>query len=700
MPRPRHDGAVERLPALPPPSTLGWLDWSIVALYLLASVAAGLVVSRRAGSGLEAFFLSGRRLPWWLMGTSLVAVSFSSDTPLIVTAWTRADGVAGNWRWWGYTVGTLLVVVLFARLWRRSGVLTDVEFIELRYSGRPAVLLRVFKALYQVVFVHCLVLGWVFLSLNKLLASLLDLGTDPLFHVPLAFGLAPVPVTPGWLALLVCVVLTFAYCETAGLWGVVATDFLQFPVAMGGAIALAWAVVSHLGGLDALSAGLAASADAAKLSGAPAGHELLLSAPPTEWTRELWNFVVMVGLLWCANKNADGGGMVIQRMLAARDERHALLGTLWYAIMNFALRGWPWILVALATLLVLPGVSVVAPVAGTVLSADGSEVLISPADGSGPVAVPVPDTGLPDWRARPTVEAGDRVAAGVRLAATDDEQAYPVMMRRFLPAGLLGFLVASFLAAFMSTVDSHINLAGAYLVNDVYKRLLRPDETPEHYVRAARWATPLVVVGAFAFAASAGSVREMFDSFTQLFGGVGVVYLLRWCWWRVNVWSEVAVLATSVAITLLLDVWPEWFAGLLPEGLLAGGRPTFSGGLVLVFAASLVVVLPVTLLTPPVEREHLARFVQRVRPPGWWGPVARADRAPGAVRESWARLVLAWAGGVAAVFGLIFLQGAWFLHAGRGAWGWGLCAVGGLLLFFLAMPGTREQAPGHRAGPS
>lgn len=685
---------MESLPPLPPPATLGWLDWTVVGLYLALSVAAGLVVSRRAGSGLEAFFLSGRRLPWWLMGTSLVAVSFSSDTPLVVTAWTRADGVAGNWRWWGYTVGTVLVVVLFARLWRRSGVLTDVEFIELRYAGRPAVMLRVFKALYHVVFVHCLVLGWVFLSLHKLLAALLDLGSEPLTHV---LGL---PVTPGWLALLACVVLTFAYCETAGLWGVVATDFLQFPVAMGGAIALAWAVVAHLGGLGALAEGLAAGGHAGQLSGAPPGHELLFTAPPTEWTREVWNFVVMVGLLWCANKNADGGGMVIQRMLAARDERHALLGALWYAVMNFALRGWPWILVALATLLVLPGVQVLAPVDGTVMAVDGAAVLLQPDGDAAPVRVPVPDTGLSDWRAQPSVAPGERVQAGARLAATDDEQAYPVMMRRFLPAGLLGFLVASFLAAFMSTVDSHINLAGAYLVNDVYKRLLRPDATPEHYVRAARWATPLVVVGAFAFAASSDNVRDMFDSFTQLFGGVGVVYLLRWCWWRVNVWSEIAVLATSVAMTLAMGWWPQAFAALLPEGLVLGGRPSFSGGLALTFAASVLVAVPVTLLTPPVDREHLARFVRRVRPPGFWGPVLRTLPREESARTPWLGLLLAWAGGIAAVTGLIFLQQAWFLQGGRGAWAWAACAAGGLALFFAALPSEPADGPGHRVGPS
>jgi len=252
----------------------------------------------------------------------------------------------------------------------------------------------------------------------------------------------------------------------------------------------------------------------------------------------------------------------------------------------------------------------------------------------------------------------------------------------------------------MSTVDSHINLAGAYLVNDVYKRLLRPEATPEHYVRAARWATPLVVVGAFVFASTEDSVRDMFDRFTQLFGGVGLVYLLRWCWWRVNVWSEISVLATSVAITLLMGWFPAWFAALLPEGLQLAGRPSFSGGLVLIFAASLAVVVPVTLLTPPVDRQHLARFVQQVRPVGWWGPVTRSMPGAAPVRTPWLRLLLAWGGGIAAVFGLTFLQQAWFLQSGRGAWGWAGCAAGGLALFFAALPRERDDRAGHRAGPS
>jgi SSS family solute:Na+ symporter len=279
--------------------------------------------------------------------------------------------------------------------------------------------------------------------------------------------------------------------------------------------------------------------------------------------------------------------------------------------------------------------------------------------------------------------------------ATDDEQAYPVMMRRFLPVGLLGLVVASFLAAFMSTVDSHVNIAGSYLVNDVYRRFLKPDEPEMHYVRAARLATPLVVLAALVFAASADSVRGMFDTFTKLFGGVGIAYLLRWCWWRINAWSEVAVLAASVIMTLAIDAWPAAFADLLPVGLTVAGQPTFTGGLLLVFVASLIVVVPVTLLTPPVDREHLARFFDRVRPMGLWGPVPKPDDWTPTGAGWWVRMLVAWGGSIACVLGLIFLQGALLLHGGEGAWAWLLCAVGGLVLLFAALP--RLDA-GHRTG--
>lgn len=672
---------------LPPPATLAWLDWLIIVVFLLGAVAAGLWGARRAGSTTENFFLSGRSLPWWLMGTSLVSTSFSSDTPLVVTGWTRDGGVAGNWRWWGYLVGTLLVVVLFSRLWRRSGVLTDVEFIELRYSGLPATVLRGFKALYQVTFVHCLVLGWVFLSMQKLLGTVLGLGSEPLVT------LGGVAITPAWLSLGACVLLTFIYCEASGLWGVVLTDFVQFPVAMAGAITLAVCVVGHFGGLQPLVERVA-EVDASKLSTLPQDIGRL-GGPPSDWSAPLWEFVVMCGLLWCANKNADGGGLVIQRILAAKDERHSLWGTLWFAVAHFALRPWPWILVALATLVLLPPVRVVAPASGTVLAVDAARVVLQPAGGGEPLEVPLPDTGHDDFRVLPRVAPGSVVAAHAVLAATDEEQAYPAIMRRFLPVGLLGLMVASFLAAFMSAVDSHVNIAGSYLVNDVYRRFLKPAAPEAHYVRAARWVTPLVVVTALAFAMTAESVRGLFNTFTTLFGGVGLAYVLRWTWWRVNAWSEVTVLATSVAMTLAVDVWPGAFADLLPAGLVAGGVPTVSGRVLLVFVASLVLVLPVTLLTPPVDREHLARFVARVRPIGAWGAVARPEDWQPATARLWISLLAAWAGGIAAVVSLIFLQAALFLRGGEGAWWWGAASAAGLLLFLRTLP---SLAPGHRPG--
>jgi solute:Na+ symporter, SSS family len=669
--------------SLPPPATLGWLDWTVIAAYLVGAVAIGLLGARRASGSTQNFFLSGRSLPWWLVGTSLVSSAFASDTPLFVTALTRSGGVAGNWRWWGYLVGTLLVVVLFARLWRRSGVFNDIEFMELRYSGMPAAGLRAFKAVYQVACVHCIAMGWIFVGMQKLLGVVLGLGTAPVCTVA---GLA---ITPSWLALAACAGLMFVYCEVSGLWGVVLADLLQFPVAMAGAITLAVFVVAHFGGLHSLAQHVAA-VDPGKLSGLPAGIGGLAGSP-AHWSPPLWDFMVMLGLLWCANKNADGGGVVIQRILAAKDERHSMLGTLAYAIVNFALRPWAWILVALATLVLVPSVTVRAPVAGRVVEASSDHVLLQPRDGGAPLTLAVPATQVAEWQPSLKTEAGRDVEAGSLLASTDDELAYQVFMRRFLPAGLFGLMVASFLAAFMSATSSHVNIAGSYLVHDVYRRFLRPDEPEAHYVRAARVVTPVVVLAALGIALVSESVTGLFNLFTSLFGGVGLAYVLRWCWWRVNAWSEVAVLASSAAMTLLVKRTPELFTPLLPPGLLDGAVPTFTGGLLLVFAASLIVVVPVTLLTRPVDPEHLAAFVAKVRPPGFWGPVRKpADWMP-AGAGWWLRLLVCWAGAVVACIGLIFLQSALFLREGEGAWLWAAVTAAGLAAFGLTLRGS-----GHR----
>ncbi|MCB9897386.1 MAG: Na+:solute symporter [Planctomycetes bacterium] len=668
---------------------LAALDWAVIVGYLALALGAGLLIARRSRGDVENFFLSGRSLPWWLAGTSMVATSFASDTPLVVAGWTRAGGVAGNWRWWAYLVSTLLVVMLFARYWQRSRVMTDVEFMELRYSGPQARFLRGFKSVYQCVFLHCFVMGWVILGMTKVLVVLFDLGDEPARVMGMSVGL-----TWPWVVMIGCALLALVYSEVSGLWGVVLTDFVQFLFALAGAVMLMVVVVEHFGGLGPLTDQLRATAvTAGKLSSAPDTGGVGLT-DVAHWPAEALRTLVLVCVIWIASKNADGSGVMVQRVLACKNEKHALGATLWYAVAHFAIRPWPWILVALASLLVFPSASASSPVDGRVRAVFEDAVLVAPADGGEARRVEIPDTGVDGWTAEPTVEAGDEVRAGQAVASTDDERAYPAMMRRFLPAGLLGLLVASFLAAFMSTIDTHVNLASSYLVNDLYRRFLHKDADPAHYVRAARVTGPAVLVLALVFAAASSSVREMFDVFTELFSGMGVVYVGRWLWWRVNAWSEVAALATGALATWLVRTWPQVAGGMLPARLLdASGGPVFEGRLLLVLAASLLVVIPVTLLTPPVERECLQVFHDRVRPLGFWGPL----RSKSASRQGGVlvRVLLGWLGAVAFVVAIVLLPGKIMLErdASLGLW-IGVAVVGALLTIVGLSAASRAIRPG------
>jgi len=670
------------------------LDWVVIGAYLVVAIGAGVLISRRARGSMENFFLSGRNLPWWLAGTSMVATSFASDTPLVVTGWTRAGGIAGNWRWWSYVVGTLLVVVVFSRLWRRSAVLTDVEFMELRYSGKPARVLRAAKGIYQVVFLHCFVMGWVILGMTKVMVVLFDLSDDPVF------SLGFMHFTPAWLLMLGCVVVAMIYSEVAGLWGVVVTDLVQFVLALTGAIALMWVVCDAFGGVGGVIDAIAATpALAGKLETIPSPPDGDWSQP-SGWGLTIWEPLIFMAVLWFASKNADGSGVMVQRILACKDEKQSLLATLWYAIAHYAIRPWPWILVALASLIVLPDLRVTSPVDGVVVEITDERMLIAPdSETAGPggnsfaVTVPLIMGDDPEWQPELLVSEGDHVAANSLVASTDDEAAYPAMMRRFLPAGLLGLLVASFIAAFMSTIDTHVNLASAYIVNDVYRRFVRPEAPPAHYVRAARFVAPVVMVLALVFAASSDSVRGMFDIFTALFAGVGPVYLMRWCWWRINAWSEIAALATSAVVTLLLEQRPDLAGLVLPEVLMPGGEPAFVGTLLVVVCASILVTIPVTLLTRPVETGHLAAFFAKVRPMGAWRAVPKPSDHMPPKGAWWLRLTVAWLGAIALLMGGIFLPGSLILgHAGRALPWLAVTVVGGLVLW-RALPALGQRHP-------
>ncbi|MEM7354000.1 MAG: sodium:solute symporter family protein [Acidobacteriota bacterium] len=621
---------------------LHFVDWLILALYVAFALAVGLRFARRASTGVDEFFLSGRTLPWWLAGTSMVATTFAADTPLVITGWVRDHGIWKNWLWWSFAVTTLLGVFLFSRQWRRAMVLTKAELAELRYGGPGAKLLRIFLGVLHSGFTNIIILCWVLLAASKII--------DVLFDVDKA------------LALTLACVIALSYSLLAGLWGVVLTDALQFVMAMVGAIALAVLAWNGVGGL----AGLLQAGAAGVITGGNSLDEILRFVPkagtgsPFEsafWTAPVAILAVNLGIGWWATEWADGDGLIVQRVAASRDERHSTLAVLWYAVAYYALRPWPWILVALASLVVLPNLEVTAPSAGQVTAISEDAVSLDLVDGATREVSLRPPGSAEDWHplvATTGVRVGDAVTDGQALARTDSERAYVVMLARYLPAGLLGLVIASLCAAFMSTIDTHVNLAASYFVNDLYRRFLKPDAEPRHYVWVARIAS-IAVMGLAATAAYfAESISDLFTFFLAFLGGVGPVYVLRWLWWRIDAVAEIVAMLTSAIVTTAITLIPvRWPLGpLSPEnGLLHEGR------LLIVVAASLVTVSLSLLLRRPPDPASLVPFYEKVRPIGWWQPVRDLAGTPHATRGFPATLVTGVLSGLALVYGLLFGTG-------------------------------------------
>jgi Na+/proline symporter len=610
---------------------LSWIDWAFIAAYAVFTVVVGLALAKRAGRSLDEYFLSGRSLPWWLAGTSMVATTFAADTPLVVSGWVRDSGIWKNWLWWCFLATSMLGAFLFAPLWRRGGVMTKAELSELRYGGREAALLRGFLGVMHAGFTNTITLCWVLLAAAKIV--------DVLFGVDKG------------LALTLASLIALSYSLLAGFWGVVLTDAVQFVMAVVGAVVLAvigWHAAGGLSGVE----GVVSPALLEFVPRPGPGGPLAASF----WTVPVTAFAVYVGVSWWATESADGNALVVQRVAAARDERHGSLSLVWYAIANYALRPWPWILVAIASLVVLPPLEVNAPFSGRVAALDaGSVTLVDDATGrqerlafNGPAA-------SEDWRALPSsdLELGNRVAAGETLAETDSERAYVVMMRRYLPVGLLGLVAASLFAAFMSTVDTHVNLAASFFVNDVYRRFLARDRNMKHYVLAARLTSAAVLAVAGLFAYSADSIADLFTFFLAFLSGVGPVYVLRWLWWRVRARTEIAAMLASAATTVVLTFLPvSWNLGPLSQD----GALLHEGRILIVVAISLVAALATILLSPPPQPESLVPFYRRVRPVGWWGPVAALAGTRPASDTLWPRII-GGISGIALVLGSLFGTG-------------------------------------------
>jgi solute:Na+ symporter, SSS family len=553
---------------------LQFVDFAIIAAYLALMLGLGLAFSRRAGSSTQEFFLSGRSLPWFVVGTSMAATTFASDTPLVVTEIVRSEGIAGNWIWFNFAISHLVTTFFLAKLWHRSGVTTDVEFCELRYSGKGAAALRGSKGIFYAFITNVIVLGWVILAMTAIAGI---------------FGV------PKWLTLLVCIALASTYASLAGLWGVVVTDLLQFFVAMGGAILLAVKVLGAEGGLAALREKLPTLLDGA---GRPAAE----MAPLTgfDWASPAFRgafmgFAVAILVQWWSWKYSDGGGVLVQRMNAAKSERDSRLGMLWFVIATYAIRPWPWFLVALASLWVMPEM-------------------------------------------------------------TDHKAVYPAMMAKYLGPGWLGLMLAAMLAAFMSTIDTHMNLASSYFVHDVYRRFFKRDASERHYVNVARLTGIVVVILGSVVALLNDSISFLFIFLLQLVAGAGAVFLLRWFWWRINAWSEIAAMASSLVVATLLNLANkgDWFGY------------NFSAWEIFVWnvGISALVWLSVAFLGPGTDPAKLRDFLTRTRAPGFWGEYGR-----GIEREKAGGVWINVLAGIALVYGMLFGIGfAFFGQVGPLVW--------------------------------
>ena len=560
------------------------LDWIVAIGSLLICFAPALFVGKRAGRSTAEFFASGRSVPWWLAGLSMVATTFSSDTPNLVTDIVRRNGVAGNWVWWAFALTGMSTVFFFARLWRRSGVMTDLEFYEIRYSGRPASVVRGFRAVYLGFLFNCMIIATVNLAAAKIAAIL--------------FGI------PAWQTLIFVGALNAIFAAHSGLWGVLVIDMVQFFVMMTAVIAAAWFALQApgVGGLSGMLAQVSA------LEG-PGGLNYLSILPDftSNWDLAVAVFIMPLVVQWWAvwypGAEPGGGSYIAQRMLASRSERDALGAVLFFNLAHYVLRPWPWILVALSSLVVYPQLSDI-------------------------------QTAFPNL--------------DPRLLGHDI--AYPAMLK-FLPVGFVGLMVGGLVAANSSTLLTHLNWGASYLVHDFYRRFIRTDAPERHYVRAGRVATVALFVVSSGLVFVLETAKDAFDVILQIGAGTGLLYLARWFWWRVNAWCEVVAMVSSFGISVLLLV--------LSRG---GVQFTTHAALVITVIVTTICWVVTAYVTPPTDRTVLVNFYLKTRPagPGWTRirqdprVAAATDRGPA---ENIPMALIGWVAGTALVWSALFTVG-------------------------------------------
>ncbi|AKH78318.1 Na+:solute symporter [Leptospira interrogans] len=532
-----------------------FIDWFFIFMYLFFAFTAGILLSPKAGKSLVSYFVADRKLPWWWLGTSMVATTFAADTPLVITGFIAADGISANWFWWSWAIGYMAMTVFFAGKWRRMEVLTDVEFVELRYGGKPAIILRMVKAFYLSILVNSIVLGWVFKAMSKITGPFLDwkdlLGADRFSIIQnvwpsfLIFDSLNNTIT-----VLILFLVVVVYSSMGGIQGVILTDLVQFALGMGGAILFAVYAVSSQGGISGLLSKMEELY--------PDKHKSILSFWPDfqEASLPINVFLIFISVQWWAQYYSDGSGYLAQRIHTAKNPKEAEKGSLWFNIANFMVRTWPWILTALVTLVVFP--------------------LHDPTK----------------YFSEGWIVGGDR------------EMGYPILMKLILPNGILGIVFASLMAAFMSTADTHINWGASYLVNDFYLRFVHPKADDKTLVKASRIAVVTMSIIAILVATQIQSIANAWKFLLAFASGMGLPQILRWIWWRTNAWTELSGMITALILSMIL--YPS-YPNVRSEYLLFW-----------VAIGSVAVSILVTFLTPPVPQNTLDDFIKRVDPIGFW----------------------------------------------------------------------------------
>jgi Na+/proline symporter len=550
---------------------LTFLDILVIILYFAFNLIIALWLRRRATKSVSDFFVSGRNVSWWLAGTSMVATTFAADTPLVVTGLVAKNGIAGNWIWWSMVFSGMLTVFFYAKLWRRAGVLTDVEFAEIRYCGKPATFLRAFRALYLGLPINLIIMGWVNLAIVKIMMHVLGINKIE------ALGIA-----------IIIMFITASISTISGLWGVLWTDLFQFVLKMGMVIALAVFAINASGGLDSLIYQL----NMVDKVRDPSSSILSLVPNVDSTWMPMITFFVFIAVNWWASwypgAEPGGGGYIAQRIFSAKDEKHSLLATLWFNIAHYAIRPWPWILVALVAV---------------VRYQDDPQFISDPESGY------------------------------IRILISD------------LPVYLRGLMLAAFAAAYMSTIGTQLNWGASYLVNDVYKRFLVKGKIEKHYVKTSQLVTMLLMILSVVVTFFMDSIADAWKILMALGAGTGLVYILRWFWWRINAWSEISAMIAAFMTSIILQFGFHYDEGNPRE---------FAYLLLITVSITTVVWLAVTFLTKSEPREILFSFYRRVRPnPTMWGSIAKeaADVIP---QKDGVFNLVNWICGIAMIYAFLF----------------------------------------------